>query len=233
MIYVNCLDISQISDELYQTFYAAASKERQEKADRCRFLEDKKRCIMSDILLKYGLCAYRELQISDVQLKEEMRIAIGENGKPYIKNMDGFFYNLSHSGKWVVLAYGNHEVGVDVEKFRENANLERITRRFFTEEERAYIFAEAEKWEKIRRFTKIWTYKESYVKYLGTGLAKGLRSFSINGDTDILTDASGNLQEDILLKSWLLDGEYYLSVCSSRDEVVRKSVNIEELREKV
>lgn len=238
MIYVYCMDISQVTEEQYRLFYAAASKERQEKAERCRFPEDAKRCILSDILLKYSLYIFGMRQIPQIDSKE--------NGKPYIKNAAGFFYNLSHSGKWVVLAWGSSEVGVDVEKFRENVNLERITRRFFTEEERTFIFAGADEQEKIGRFTKIWTGKEAYVKYLGTGLAKCLESFWVDSETDTIREVTGldraqkeragceSAQKDandqpetrIMLKSWLLDEEYYLSLCGAPDEVRKKNITI-------
>lgn len=252
MINVYCLDISQISDEHYKTFYAAASGERQKKADRCRFPADAKRCILADILLRYGAFHFQE-KVSYFMLKEnlldakmqnekfqntgteemncskkilELQIAQGPNGKPYVENLDGFHYNLSHSGDWVVLAWGDSEVGVDVEQLRESANLERITRRFFTEEERTYIFAPVEEQERNRRFTKIWTCKESYVKYLGTGLAKSLESFSVDGEHDRVRLVD---EEPLMLKSWQLGEKYFLSLCCGQDEVLLKELFWKEL----
>lgn len=229
MIYVYCLDISKISEEQYHLFYSAAARERQEKADRCRFPEDAAHCIMSDILLKYGFQRYFEKR-KPLVCREGLQIEQGANGKPYIKNAEGFCYNLSHSGKWVVLACGDGEMGIDVEKVRENANLERITRRFFTEEERAYIFAPTKEQERRQRFTKIWTGKEGYVKYLGSGLARGLETFSVDGEKGRVKDAEGNCQEGLGLKSWLLEDDYFLSLCSEMDEVQMETLRTEQLQ---
>lgn len=39
----------------------------------------------------------------------EMDIGYNEFGKPFMNHMNGFSYNLSHSGKWVAIAYGSSE----------------------------------------------------------------------------------------------------------------------------
>ncbi|MDR3361228.1 MAG: 4'-phosphopantetheinyl transferase superfamily protein, partial [Bifidobacteriaceae bacterium] len=45
-------------------------------------------------------------------------------------------------------------------------------------DERAHIEAAAEE-DASRRFLEIWTKKEAYLKWRGTGLAGGLESFSV------------------------------------------------------
>ena len=53
---------------------------------------------------------------------------------------------------------------------------EKMAARFFTTEEQEFIFQQPELAEE--RFYQVWTAKESYLKYLGTGLTKSLSSFS-------------------------------------------------------
>lgn len=247
MISVYCLDISKISEEQYPIFYTAASGNRQEKAERCRFLPDKMRCVMSDLLLQYSVKKWfyaknEKLEETKRSLDEnlltsnmdsffkELPIVISENGKPYLKNVPDFFYNLSHAGNWVVLASADHEIGVDVERIREKTNLERITRRFFTEKERSYIFNGVSDWEKLQRFTAIWTGKESYVKYLGVGLAKGLNTFSVDAENACIIEKE-ELKPVVMLQSKKLDTEYYVSVCAKKDEVQYIFLTALQLRE--
>lgn len=264
MISVYCLDISKISEEQYPIFYAAASKVRQEKAERCRFLPDKIRCVISDLLLQYSVkkwfYAKKEkpegikrslddnLSTSNMDsFFKELPIVIGENGKPYLKNVPDFFYNLSHSGAWVVLACANHEVGADVERLRPDTKLERMTRRFFTEQECDYIFNGVSDQEKLERFTKVWTCKESYVKYLGIGLAKGLNTFSVDVEQGHILENSciqemGSIQEngcslvcgeqkqEVMVYSEKLGTEYYVSVCAEKDEVQYCFLTAEQLQ---
>jgi 4'-phosphopantetheinyl transferase len=110
--------------------------------------------------------------------REDYRLEYGENGKPYLTDGEGVHFNLSHSGRWVVIAYGATPVGVDVQELRANG-LEVIARRFFTADERTYAQRDAES------FFRIWTGKESYIKYLGAGLKTPLNSFSVLEDLGV------------------------------------------------
>lgn len=225
MIYINCLDVSEISKEVYEKFYVIASFERKQKADRYRFFEDAKRCILADILLRFSL-----FQVWGC--KSEPVIERNQYGKPFIKNAADFSYNTSHSGKWVVVAYTDRtvdgEVGIDVEEIHGNAGWDKIANRFFSDVERDYIFSGADETERAGRFTQIWTLKESYVKYLGSGLSKSLESFSIDGAIGRVQDASGRVTDDIILQSYLLD-DYYLSVCSRCKDIVMRTVTADQL----
>ncbi len=97
--------------------------------------------------------------------------ALGAHGKPYSTGRPDISYNISHSRSLAVgalLTGGAGEVGVDVEFVdRENVNRHRrIAGRFFSERERAEL-AGAE--DTALAFYLIWTRKESYLKYTGTG----------------------------------------------------------------
>ena len=123
-------------------------------------------------------------------------------GKPRIAGQDQFHYNLSHSGNRVVIAYGDSPVGADVQQMHMDAGKEALAKQFFTKEEQAYVFQCPELTE--ARFYQVWTGKESYLKYLGTGLKKSLESFSI-------------LSPEIspMLRFRILPDGYCLSLCSN------------------
>ena len=68
---------------------------------------------------------------------------------------------------------GSCRVGLDLQKEYEK-NGEKLARRFFHPQEIAWMEAHG-----FGHFSRIWTYKESYVKYTGTGLSSGLDYFSV------------------------------------------------------
>lgn len=164
-----CLDIRQIDEEIYKKLYSASSMERQKKADRYKNREDKIRCISAYSLLSYVLGG-------NVELCEN------EYGKPFVKETNikenkAFHFNVSHSGDLVVLGYGEKPLGVDVERIRKDENVKKIALRCFTQDELEYLSQSETLY--FERFAEIWTGKESYLKYLGTGIAGGLKSANV------------------------------------------------------
>lgn len=165
MVTVLCFNISRLDETGYTRLYQQASSYRRQKADRYLRQEDKLRCLAAGALLRYALGDSDFTEVRD------------GCGKPYILGRPDFHHNLSHSGPWVVLACGSEAVGIDVEETGMDAKKEKLARRYFTEAEQSYIFrSEA---GRDTRFFEIWTAKESYVKYLGTGLQTPLNSFDV------------------------------------------------------
>jgi 4'-phosphopantetheinyl transferase len=210
MVHVACVDISRIDEGDYRRLYTRSSTQRQQQADRYLRLEDKHRCVTADALLRYAV--QKALSTTDFE------VAQGSFGKPYIKNAENFHYNLSHSGHWVVIAYGDSPVGIDVEQIRMDAPKEHIAHRFFTAEEQEYIFQSPEDC-RTERFFQIWTAKESYLKYLGTGLRRALNSFSVLGEGAKL---------GIRLHSTFLDN-YCLTLCSESETHTMEQLTLQQL----
>ena len=101
--------------------------------------------------------------------KREQDVLKNEFSKPYFENSAHF--NISHSKGIAVVCFCEEPVGVDVEKIRD-VNL-KIKDRFFGDTEKEQVKTNSD-------FTKVWTAKESYIKYLGTGLSTPLNSFDVN-----------------------------------------------------
>lgn len=144
------------------------------------------------------------------------------NGKPRICG-GGFEFNISHSGNWVICAFDKYKIGVDIEK--KNFN-ERIMERCFNEEEKKYIkkFHNYEKM--IDNYTKFWTIKESYIKYLGIGLRYGMKKILINYDEEIVEDGT----DSVCYFSKEFEFDYYFSVCSkARENVEILKVDVQSL----
>ncbi len=93
-------------------------------------------------------------------------------GKPYAEHAPHF--NLSHSGDWLLCAVSDTPVGVDIERPRKVSPA--LIRRVCTPAELAFLAGQPE------RFLQVWTAKEAYLKYLGTGIRCDLRKIdSISG----------------------------------------------------
>ena len=197
MVTVRCVCLPEEPDALYETLHARATPDRKRRADRYPRKEDGLRCLAAGELLR--ITAEQELGA------REYFVVADPGGKPRIAGQDTFHFNLSHSGNRVAIAWGDSPVGVDVQHMRMNRGNEELARRFFTREEQEYIFAQPERMQE--RFYQVWTGKESYLKYLGTGLQKSLASFSV-------------LSPEIapMLKTRYLPGGYCISLCSRDPE---------------
>lgn len=133
-------------------------KSRKEKAER--FKNEK------DQLLSLGAAYLMKKHLPNEEIK------ITDTGKPYLPN--GPFFNISHSGEYVVFAsLSNSEVGIDIEKIDEN-KLDGIR----------YVLDEEEK--KINDsgvLFQIWSNKESLIKCSSNGLKdiKKVKGLPLNG----------------------------------------------------
>lgn len=87
-------------------------------------------------------------------------IKISENGKPYVDS--DFYFNISHSGKYAVLAVGKNDVGIDIQE--KNAVSENAAKMFFKDTEQIKTNANTEYY-----YSYIWCRKEAFLKCLGTG----------------------------------------------------------------
>lgn len=208
---VNCLNISKLCEEDYKRLRESASEDRRKRAERFRYKEDAYRCIYAEALLRYS---FREAG-KEYDLEYIKR---NKFGKMYLDN--DFFFNLSHSGNWVVVAYGKYDVGVDIEKIRKSTN--EIVEAAFSSEEKKHIDLYIGL-EKMQEITRIWTMKESYIKFLGTGFYTDMKTFSVDTASGTIKDNNRMNDYKIVIKSELFEKNHFLSVCSE-DEIcdVRK-----------
>lgn len=200
MIHILCTDVSSADKDCYNRLYTNASPERKERADRCLRQEDKLRCVTAHALLQAVL------------KMEVYQIERNACGKPYVKGRNGFHYNLSHSGRYVVIAWGDSEVGVDVQQQNAAVNIDAIARRFFTRDEQDYIRGN------LLRFYEIWTKKESYIKYTGEGLHRDLKSFSVLAP-----------EPEIRYFYRTLEGGYSLSLCTKENDCAFQLLDVKRL----
>lgn len=211
------MDIScDCSYEQSQALYRLLPEERQVGIKQLKNEEMIKKRILSGVFLQYGLSHLLDIPMRQIVYR------YGEFGKPMLdkklvedckfgKTID---FNLSHSGRYVVLAVSDSRVGIDIEE-RKKDRLAVAKRCFDKREYEDIVMADTEV-ERDMRFLEYWTMKEAYVKYLGEGIHVPFHSFFIRRKEDDLSYVE---------KSWQKQGGYFatsfleelycLSVCSS------------------
>lgn len=208
MIEIYYADIQSLQkEELWQRAMAVLCDARIDKINKCKKEEDKLRGMAAGLLLEYGL-RKRGLYQKKIHFTTE------KNGKPKLVENPELFFNLTHSGDYAAAVFADSEVGIDLEKFRENA--EKVAERFFSEEEREFLAEHRD----VSSFTRIWTRKESYIKAVGFGVRMPFDSFS-TVEEQVCQKPEAFLNGDLLkeakcsyLQSYDIIPGYWLSVCT-------------------
>ena len=138
----------------------------------------------------------------------EPAIQTGQQGKPYLEN--GPCFSISHSRGNIAVAVSRREVGLDMEQVRHYH--EKLPRRIFSKEE--LLWFEGRGQTKIDFFT-LWTLKESYYKFLGTGLP------GFPNGTVFEKKGEWKLRDSGLYFKVLQENNLLLTVCSQEQQEIR------------
>lgn len=169
----------RLSDkDLYTKWYAGMDPDRQRRVDGFRFENDKKLSVAADHLARVAIAEYCGIA------PEQICFAADALGKPYAMGLDVHF-NVSHSGEYVLCAVDDAPIGVDIQQIRPISA--HVMSRVCTPEELAFV------WDTttpqpgtvtdpavLHRFFQIWTAKEAYLKYLGTGIRTPMHTVQVS-----------------------------------------------------
>ena len=164
-IYIRSILPYMDRDKLCHYSLNQVTKKRRERINSYLRIEDKARCLVAGLLLRQ-VCGV----IDDDQL------VYGQHGKPQLKDSD-LYFNLSHSGDYVVLATADREIGIDIEKVcpRISTACHKIEAQVFTKEEQIWL----QQQDNDNAFYRLWTAKESVMKLIGEGLSLSPETFSV------------------------------------------------------
>lgn len=218
-----------IKKETYNQLLSCVSEEKRERIKRFHFIEDAKRTLYGELLVRYLACS--KLDATNKGLK----IYQNEFGKPFLYGYPNFHFNISHSGVWVVCAISEKIVGVDVELMKP-IDFD-IAERFFSDIEYQNL-SNQRKEIQLEYFYDLWTLKESYIKCMGKGLSIALNSFHLVIDDQTQTvNVIPNQTPPVFLSRTTIDNRYKLSICS--EDEVRTSfltvnkIDINNIKEKI
>ncbi len=118
------------------------------------------------------------------KIPKNIKFDYGEYGKPGYNFQTPIEFNISHSGNIIVMAFArNCEIGVDIEKIKDDFDVIDIAQHFFSPDEIQTLKALPEQ-EQVHGFYRCWTRKEAFIKAKGNGLSFPLTSFSVSLDVD-------------------------------------------------
>ncbi len=123
---------------------------------------------------------------------EHFHLCRTEQGKPYLREqVNGLpcYFNISHSGEYVMAAVGGRPLGVDIEKA--GRDIRKVLRRICSGEELLLLEKEISPTYQM----ELWTRKEALVKCLGTGITDPRMKTAVGRDC---------------VRLWLPEGEFLL-----------------------
>jgi 4'-phosphopantetheinyl transferase len=123
--------------------------------------EDRQRYIYGRAILRIVAGAYID------QRPTHIRFGAGIHQKPVLLNDAGWCVNLTHAGQWIVLAIGQGEVGIDVERINPDFAFQDLLPASFSQPEQHFIDAGP---DARSRFYQLWTRKEALIKATGKGI---------------------------------------------------------------
>jgi 4'-phosphopantetheinyl transferase len=154
------------------------SPDELDRARRYRFERDRRRFVVSRVALRHLLGSYLGIDEGSVVLRS------GPHGKPRLAQHTSsrLSFNASRSEDLAVFAVGHDRaIGVDVERVREDRDLEPLAHRVLNVAE-LRAFGQLEPKRRRGAFYRSWTRKEACLKALGTGLTVAPDELDVTGD---------------------------------------------------
>lgn len=150
----------------------------------------------------------------------DLPIRRSPKGKPFFPTMQNLYFNITHSRTHIAIALSDTPVGIDLEPLRPYPPM--LVHRYFHRDEADYLDTLADE-RKAEAFTRLWTLKEAYVKYTGTGMANHFPTFAITLPDPPYPDTIGSIpvstQSDTriqltLTSLYLPQIRHYLAICT-------------------
>ncbi len=207
-------------EQLAEIAYKKVDSERRRKAENITNEKKWAESIGAGLLLQLGLQEIHNkgengtipvFTVSQVLAKLgdpiEVAYEYGEKNKPYFRDLPWYF-NISHSGEYVLCVLSKQEVGVDIQ-YKSSSYQERILHRFFTEKEKELWEYCATREEKEDFFYRLWTAKEALGKLTGEGIGK---TISVN-----VTDSEETEGMRVVWEYYDSLPKYGISICKWKE----------------
>ena len=186
-------------------------------------------------LLLFGISGQSDLlHISDKEsgpdtdFQPPVEYLIGVQGKPaLIVNGKKLFYNLSHSKTKAACVIAHEECGIDLERVTPRRVKESLIRKVCTDREKE-LLSQMKEEERSNLFFKLWTGKESVMKWDGRGMAMGPDTIEVSDllvqdevEVEICGGEESNGNRKAVTVHSLAIEDYYLSVCCEKDTKIQ------------
>lgn len=172
MIKLFLLSLTNCSwDHLDEYLLSFVSPERKVVISKYKFSIDKKLSLYSALLTRMELS-----KLTDIPPRN-LLFHTSYLQKPSLISTNDIYFNYSHTHKCILLGIStDSQIGVDIEAMR-YAPLEIIPSFFHPVEQKRLLSFPSELHSEV--FFEVWTKKEAYIKFLGTGLSSRLTSLNV------------------------------------------------------
>lgn len=109
---------------------------------------------------------------------QSIRLGIADAGKPFAVDYSSLYFNLSHSGDLVAIAFSHQEVGIDIEKIKPLPDWRALAEGMLIYETFSEI-AEAAEQLQSEMFLRHFTAREAHLKAVGTGFSENPRNETV------------------------------------------------------
>ena len=193
----------RLPQSIIDNYLSVLTKEMRYRNSRFIHWQDQLRHLLGNLLL---VNAFKKLQLPQYDLHQ---VRYNEYGRPYIGNLTGIDFNISHSGSFVLCAITQGlRLGVDIEEIIP-VNLQEFADTMTCNQWE--IIAASN--EPLRCFYSFWTKKESVIKADSRGLSIPLQDIHIKGNAVQYDGRAWYLKECII------DPGYCTSLAVDADDV--------------
>lgn len=158
-------NINEFSEEKQKEYLLFLDEDKLSQFNLTTNKNRKKSLLISHGFLKEKVSEEYNINIGDLVF------SVTESGKPYCKSHNDIHFSISHSGDFIAVATSKKDVGIDIELMKNPT--EKLIDRVCCENEKSFINSNE---NKEKAFTEIWTKKEAYLKALGTGIDRELKT---------------------------------------------------------
>lgn len=166
-------DLNAVSSDFLRSAAAVLPKDRVNRINRYKNIEDKKLSAIS-----YLLCIYA---LYDCFSLKNPVIETDEKGKPFLPDYPNIHFNVSHCKAGCVCAVSERPIGIDIQNYVDYSH--DVAVMVCSRRELEYI---GKSNNKSSAFTKIWAMKESYLKMRGDGICVDLKEIDVFGIANLL-----------------------------------------------
>lgn len=99
-----------VPQELFTHWLSCLPGKRQAEILARRMRADQERSLCGELLARTMLARILHCPLPAVPISRE------ERGKPFLRDRQDLFFNISHSGEYAVCAVSEHPVGIDIER---------------------------------------------------------------------------------------------------------------------
>jgi 4'-phosphopantetheinyl transferase len=167
-----------MDDAVGAEFVPLLSGEEKARMLRFHFAHDQSAFAFARGMLRTLLGSY--LRVSP----ELVSFQISELGKPSLSGQwvqSSLHFNLSHTAGAVVVALClDRKIGADIERIRQDFDVEDIAEKFFSPSEQQALRSFAPGQSRVEAFFRCWTRKEAWLKARGSGLSFPLTDFDVS-----------------------------------------------------